>query len=130
MNSFIQTSLVALSMTLSQASFAADAANSQPTITACPGNFFSVNLPANAKQCQLFDAETPASMVFFSPEKKESMIEHFQTALPSLKVTSTFNDYTLLTGEQDTVRIIVSPDGKGSQVDVLVLPNAELAKAS
>ncbi len=130
MNKFIKTSLVALGISLTQASFAADVASSQPQITACPGHFFSVSLPANAKQCQLFDAETPASMVFFSPDKKESMIEHFQSALPSLKVSSTFNDYTLLMGEQDTVRIIVSSDGNGSQIDVLILANTDLAKTS
>ncbi|MCW8092837.1 hypothetical protein [Alteromonas sp. ASW11-130] len=128
MSKFFRHSVVALGIVFSQAGYAADDSATQPEIQTCPSSFFSIHLPASAKQCQLFDGDTPASMIFFSPENKDALIKHFQSTVPSLKITSTFNGYTLLTGEHDTLRIIVSTDGKGSQVDVLVIPNSELAK--
>ncbi|NMH59302.1 hypothetical protein [Alteromonas ponticola] len=130
MHKLLKTSLIVMGLAFTHMSHAADNALSQPETVNCPGSFFTVDLPTDAKQCQLFDTDTPASMVFFSPANKDTMIQHFQSTIPSLKVMSTFNDYTLLMGEEDTIRIIVSTDGKGSQVDVLIIQHGEFAKNS
>ncbi|MCW8106971.1 hypothetical protein OPS25_00455 [Alteromonas ponticola] len=130
MNLIVQTGLVALGIAFSHSIFAANSSSTQPDIKVCPDSFFSVTLPTNAKQCQVFDTDKPASLIFFSPANKDAMIQHFQSSTPALKVTSSFNDYTLLTGEDDAVRIVVSSDGKGSQVDVLILQTAVVADNS
>lgn len=96
-----------------------------PAAAVCPGEFHSIVIPATAKQCQLFDTSVndeivPASMVYFVADSKDNVISFYQQAIPELTVHSTFNERTLLVANDNAIRVVVSPDGNGSQVDILV----------
>ncbi|QJR80101.1 hypothetical protein CA267_004565 [Alteromonas pelagimontana] len=98
----------------------AEPAISAPDTKLCPVDFHTVVLPDNAKQCQRFDVEMPATMIYFAPQSKADLIAYYQSTMPSLKVHSTFNGRTLLMAENQQIRVIVSPDSTGSQVDIMV----------
>lgn len=102
-----------------------EATTSGPAAAMCPGEFHSIAIPASAKQCQLFDTAVgddviPASMVYFMADSKSDVISFYQQAIPGLTVHSTFNERTLLVAKDNTIRVVVSPDGDGTQVDILV----------
>ena len=50
------------------------------------------------------------------------MIDFYQGKL-SLNAKAPVNQRTLLVSEDSLLRIVVSPDNKGSQVDILVSPS-------
>ncbi|WP_414828331.1 hypothetical protein [Alteromonas sp. H39] len=96
-----------------------------PAAAACPVEFHSIVIPDSAKQCQLFDTAMdddviPASMVHFMADSKDQVISFYQQAIPGLTVHSTFNERTLLVANDNAIRVVVSPDGSGTQVDILV----------
>lgn len=102
-----------------------DHAPSIDTVSTCPTVFHSIAVPVSAKQCQLFDTAVddsvfPASMVYFMADNKENVINFYQQAIPGLTVHSTFNQRTLLVAKNNAIRVVVSPDGNGTQVDILV----------
>ncbi len=100
-----------------------------PQIKVCETTFFDVPLPDNASQCQPFlDAmqaaseqpdTIPASLVYFTPLANQAVIEFYQDKL-SLTQHAPVSQRTLLVSEDSQVRIVVSPDNQGSQVDILV----------
>lgn len=97
----------------------------RPADAPCPVEFFSLRIPQTAKQCQLFDTQTqgdmlPASMVFFMPQGHADVVRQLQQSMPALAVHSTFNQRTLLVSGNQAIRVVVSPDGDGAQVDILV----------
>lgn len=103
-----------------------------PQIKVCDTAFFAVPLPDDASQCQPFSdaltadpapqAEMPASLVYFTPLSNAAVIEFYQNKL-SLTKHEPVNQRTLLVSDDSLVRIVVSPDNKGSQVDILVSQN-------
>lgn len=99
---------------------------SQPEITRCPSTFHQVPIPKKAKQCQSFDAELPASLIYFIADSPDAIVANYLAELPELALKSHYNDRVLMVSEQQNVRIVVSPDGEGTQVDILVLPTDEL----
>lgn len=99
----------------------ADTDKSQPDLTPCPADFYSVAMPGDAMQCQKFDDEIPASLVFHSPKNEQQLIAWYQNAMPDLSVISQYNGRTVLSGASDNVRVVVSPDNQGAQVDLLII---------
>ncbi|AXR07561.1 hypothetical protein [Salinimonas sediminis] len=94
---------------------------SQPAIAPCPGEFYNVSMPQGATQCQRFDDDMPASLIFHTPQSTESVLQWYQQHMPQLHVASQFNGRVVLTGAQNTIRVVVSPDHSGAQVDLLIL---------
>ncbi|MBU2979492.1 hypothetical protein [Alteromonas sp. C1M14] len=94
--------------------------NKTPHYEPCPAEFHAVAMPRTATLCQRFESQEPATMVFYSSAPQQTLIEHYKTAYPGLKVRSTFQGRTLLTADNNAVRVIVSPDSEGSQVDMMV----------
>lgn len=100
-----------------------------PQIKICETTFFDIPLPDNASQCQPFsdalksknqeDPDVPASLVYFTPLSTQAVIDFYQAQL-SLNTHAPVNQRTLLVSEDSQIRIVVSPDNKGSQVDILV----------
>ena len=99
----------------------ADTDKSQPDLTPCPSDFYSVAMPGDAMQCQKFDDEMPASLVFHSPNNQQQLITWYQNAMPDLAIVSQFNGRTVLSGARDNIRVVVSPDNQGAQVDLLII---------
>lgn len=96
-------------------------ATSQPDTQTCPGAFYSIAMPGDAVQCQRFDDEMPASLVFHSPMSQDQILAWYQANMPQLGVASQFNGRVVLTAQHNAIRVVVSPDNQGSQVDLLVV---------
>ena len=102
----------------------------QPDITSCPTAFFAVSIHKDAKQCQRFDTDMPASLVYFVADTPQSLVAYYLELMPDLSLKGTFNQRVLLVNTQQDVRVVVSPDGDGAQVDILVLNTADDALTS
>ena len=102
-------------------SFTSQAESSQPDVTACPGDFYSINMPGDAVQCQRFDDDMPASLVFHTPMENQQIIDWYKEAMPELDVVSQFNGRVVLAAQQNNIRVVISPDNDGSQIDLLVI---------
>jgi hypothetical protein len=102
----------------------------------CPHSFYSITLPQNGKLCQVFAADLPASMVFYVPQSPSEVVQYFKQqhtspesshALPSAAASKVSfstskqvkSRYLLLSDDKNTT-IVISSDGEGTQVDVLV----------
>ncbi|MDO6567238.1 hypothetical protein Q4561_09230 [Alteromonas sp. 1_MG-2023] len=92
-----------------------------PTTQSCPATFFDVSLMSNARQCQQFDDSLPASMVYFTKQKPDDVIAFYQNAYPQFVRKTPVNQRTMLASTDDSIRIVVSPDNMGTQVDVLII---------
>lgn len=102
--------------------------NQAPEYETCPTEFHAVAMPKSAKFCQRFESQEPATMVFFSPDSQQALIDHYKATYPALKVHAAVQGRTVLTANNNAVRIIVSPDSKGTQVDVMVIDQNTPAK--
>ena len=125
------TSLMVMASSLMATdSLATTAPQSQPQITSCPTEFFVVKIHEDARQCQPFDTEMPASMVYFIGDTPDAIVAYYLALMPDLSLKGEHNERVLLVNDAQNVRVVVSPDGDGAQVDILVLgsePPAPLA---
>lgn len=87
----------------------------------CPTSFYHILLINDARQCQQFDDSLPASLVYFTHRQVHDVIRFYQTQDTSLIVHGQKNNRTVLKTQDDSVRIVVSPDHQGTQVDILVI---------
>lgn len=118
----LTTSLMVLATSLMATdSIATTAPESQPQISACPGEFFAVKIHEDAKQCQPFDTELPASMVYFIGDTPDAIVAYYLALMPDLSLKGDHNGRVLLVNQAQNIRVVVSPDGEGAQVDVLVM---------
>ena len=83
-------------------------------------DFQQVKISDDARQCQAFDESKTAVMVYHSPRSPSELLNVYQTAHPALKTHTPVSGRTLLSSEDKGVRVIISPDNTGSQVDILV----------
>lgn len=87
----------------------------------CPKQFYSVPLPTHASTCHQFNDTLPASMSFYSTFNIEELERFYRTSnLPFSSIQKHLGRYVLKANE-DNIRIIISKDGNGSQVDLLVM---------
>jgi len=85
----------------------------------CPMSFNQVPIPESGKLCQIFAAEFPASMVLHVPQTPNSVVSFYQDSQLYSEVQAVKERFMLQTTDKNTT-IIVSTDGEGSQVDILV----------
>lgn len=97
----------------------------KPVLSSCPSMFFNVAIIDSARQCQQFDdsqSDTlPATLVYFTHQPKEQVIAFYQQTYPSFITKAPVNQRTQLSATNGAVRIIVSPDDNGTQVDMLIV---------
>jgi hypothetical protein len=98
-----------------------DSSLDAPVVRSCPASFFDVSLMANARQCQQFDDSLPATLVYFTKHAPKEVIAFYQNAYPQFVRKPAVNQRTMLAATDDSVRIVVSPDNVGTQVDVLII---------
>lgn len=91
----------------------------KPDTSTCPNEFHSLAIHSEAKLCQIFDSTTPSSMVYHVKEIPSDAIAFFLEN-QTLSLSSSENKRTLIMNSTKTHRIIISPDGNGSQVDILI----------
>lgn len=86
----------------------------------CPKQFHDVNIPENGKYCQSFAAELPASLVFFVAMQPSETVQFFIDKNQNFDVKKEVKNRIMLSNSDNSKTLIVSPDGVGSQVDILV----------
>lgn len=89
-------------------------------ITKCPSEFNQIKIPLDGKLCQIFAADYPASMVMFIPKSPDVVIARYLAEHLELNETKRANSRVLLQSKDKNTTVIVSADGQGSQVDILV----------
>ncbi len=92
-----------------------------PDTSACPADFHTLTMPDDAKQCQVFDSGLPATLVFYSATPQQTLIDYYTAQYPGMQVAATVQGRTLLTAANNSVRVIISPDHEGSQVDMMIV---------
>lgn len=98
-------------------------ANSPATTAPCATQFFNVAVIDSARQCQRFSETLPASLVYFTPQNQAQTLTFYQQQHPDMTTHKTVNQRTLLSKDGGRIKVIISPDKQGSQVDILVVNN-------
>ncbi|MCC2617431.1 hypothetical protein LJ739_14355 [Aestuariibacter halophilus] len=88
--------------------------------SACPTAFHDVPLHPDARWCQSFDDSLPASLSHFVPQQQQQVIAFYQQSLGDAERQQTVHGRTLLQYSGGQFTIVVSDDGQGAQVDILV----------
>jgi hypothetical protein len=86
----------------------------------CPANFNKVSIPVNGKLCQIFAADFPASMILFIPQTPEEVIQYYLASSDSFVEPKKIKKRTMLKSTDNNTTLIISKDGDGTQVDILV----------
>lgn len=94
---------------------------SQIDTQTCPNNFYDVKLPSNGKLCQVFASDLPASMIFFVPQNPSEVVAFYKQDPSEFTTTKQVKQRYLLQSDDKNTTLIISNDGKGTQVDVLVI---------
>ena len=91
-----------------------------PNTTTCPSEFHSVVLSLDATQCQQFENDIPAAMVYHTPLTPLQVISFYNERLPMFETHQAISQRTLITSTERNTKIVISPDRAGTQVDILV----------
>jgi hypothetical protein len=86
----------------------------------CPENFNKVSIPVNGKLCQIFAADFPASMILFIPQTPEEVVQYYLASSDSFIEPKKIKKRTMLKSADNNTILIISKDGGGTQVDILV----------
>jgi len=86
----------------------------------CPEKFNQVSIPVNGKLCQIFAADFPASMILFIPQTPEEVVQYYLTSSDSFIEPKKIKNRTMLKSADNNTTLIISKDGGGTQVDILV----------
>lgn len=101
-----------------ESSIAAHTDSYQETQT-CPTDFFQVDIPEGGKLCQIFATDLPASMVFFVPQPVQSVVNFYQNNAQFKPAQESLQRF-IIRSNDNNITVIVSEDGSGTQVDILV----------
>lgn len=94
--------------------------SSPPSTVECPKAFEQITIVDNAKLCQAFNKNSAAVMVYHSPSSPSELLAVYRVAHPSLHLHPAINDRDFLSSDDKSIRVIISPDNNGSQIDILV----------
>ncbi|MFQ3235061.1 MAG: hypothetical protein ACI9C4_000615 [Paraglaciecola sp.] len=100
--------------------------NDLPTPTAgnvCPELFYQLTLSGDARLCHLFADQLPASLSYHSDQSPIQTEAFFRAQITNPVKVSKVKDRTLIEYENHHKIIVISKDGKGSQIDILVTSN-------
>jgi hypothetical protein len=86
----------------------------------CPDDFFELPLHPEARMCQIFAEELPASLVYHANADQETTKDYYLTTLGQAESEETLKGRIVLQYKSGDHIIIISEDGNGSQVDILV----------
>ena len=85
----------------------------------CPTRFFDLPIPNSVSTCNAFTDKLPATLSFHAQYSPYEMKAFYKSA--GIKIASSSDNLGrhVLVSANDQYRIIISQDGKGTQVDLL-----------
>ncbi|WP_299080300.1 hypothetical protein [uncultured Paraglaciecola sp.] len=86
----------------------------------CQENFYALPIYPNAKYCQLFAEQLPASMSYFSISAPQDAKDFYINQLGQADHENVLKGRIVLQYSSGQKIIVISKDGQGSQVDVLI----------
>jgi hypothetical protein len=86
----------------------------------CPADFYTLPLYPNAKFCQLFAQELPASMSYFAISDPQSAKDFYINQLGQAEDEKMLKGRIVLQYSNGQKVVVISKDGQGSQIDILV----------
>ena len=86
----------------------------------CPEEFYALPLYPNAKFCQLFAKELPASMSYFAISSQQTAKAFYLEKLGKAEDEKTLNGRIVLQYANGQKVVVISKDGQGSQIDILI----------
>ena len=86
----------------------------------CPEKFNQIDIPINGKLCQIFAADFPASMILFVPQSPEEVVEYYLSSSVNFIEPKVIKQRTMMKSADNNATLIISKDGGGTQVDILV----------
>ncbi|MDF2178503.1 hypothetical protein P2G88_09580 [Aliiglaciecola sp. CAU 1673] len=84
----------------------------------CPSDFHQLPVMENASYCQLFDDKLPASLSYHANQSPQQALAFYQQ-LTDISV-QTEKDRQVIRHASGNWLLIISADGEGSQIDMLV----------
>ena len=88
---------------------------------ACPSDFHQLPLFPNARLCQMFDDAFPATLTYHANvDMNEAAAFYLEQLGSTTKDAKVKGRRVLHFGDNNNPIVIISPDGQGSQVDVLM----------
>lgn len=97
-----------------------DAALPEVSIQTCPENFYALPLYPKAKFCQLFAEKIPASMSYFALSDQQTTKQFYIEKLGQAENEQMLKGRIVLQYNQGQRVLVISKDGQGSQIDILV----------
>jgi hypothetical protein len=95
-------------------------AQSTKASTPCPESFHQLPVYPNAKLCQMFDDTFPATLTYHAAVDIDTAASFYIKALGKTNKNIQVKGRRVLHFNSDNPIIIISKDGQGSQVDVLM----------
>lgn len=86
----------------------------------CPDSFNEVSVIKGGKLCQIFAADYPASLIYFLPMSVSQTLANYKQTALEFETQYTAQNRILLKTLDNNTTLILSPDGRGTQVDILV----------
>lgn len=112
--------LVSFLSTLAFSPFSDANANPAFSTQPCPDSFKSVPIIENARLCQPFADSLPASMIYHADITKDEAVAFYEQHIGTADSKKHMKGRVMLTYTEKQVIIVISKDGQGSQVDILV----------
>jgi hypothetical protein len=89
-------------------------------VQSCPQDFHTLPLYPNAKFCQLFNEDLPASMSYFANSDQQSVKNFYINQLDQAEDEEMLKGRIVLQYSDGQKVIVISKDGQGSQIDILI----------
>lgn len=86
----------------------------------CPTEFFQLPLFPGAKLCQIFADGMPASIIYHASADQQTTQKFYQQKLGEADKITLLKGRILMEYADSNRIIVISKDGNGSQVDVLI----------
>ncbi len=90
------------------------------SVQTCPEDFYTIPLYPNAKFCQLFAEELPASMTYFAISDQQTAKAFYLEKLGQAEDEKMLKGRIVLQYSNGQKVVVISKDGQGSQIDILI----------
>lgn len=89
-------------------------------VQSCPEEFYTLPVYPDAKFCQLFAEELPASMSYFAVSDQQTAKAFYVEQLGQAEDEKMLHGRIVLQYSNGQKVVVISKDGQGSQIDILI----------